>query len=75
MFKTTIEFDEVLRLPTRDHDVVDALVWEAFQDFWNLSDAEVATTWYNKARLINEGFRPDSYQVKIVKKGYQVTLK
>lgn len=76
MFKTTIiGFNEVLQLPATGFVYLkDALVWQAFQDFLNLDDAEAATDWYNQAHLDGLGFRPSRYTIKVVKKGYEVTL-
>ncbi len=75
MFKTTIGFDETLQLPTTGFVYLkDALVWEAFQDFLNLDDADVATAWYNETQLNGFSFRTDRYTIQITEKGYEVTL-
>ena len=75
MFKTTIGFNEALQLQATGFVYLkDALVWEAFQDFLNLGDADAATDWYNEAHLDGFGFRPSRYTVEVVKKGYKVTL-
>lgn len=75
MFKTTIGFAEALQLPATGFVYLkDALVWQAFQDFLNLGDAEVAMAWYNEAHLNGFGFRPSRYAIQITTKGYQVTI-
>ena len=75
MFETMIGFNEVLQLQATGFVYLkDALVWEAFQDFLNLGDADVAMAWYNEAHLDGFGFRPRRYKIRVTKKGYQVTL-